>query len=125
MLISLLKNVNVIVYRKNISQTNVKYGNNDPTIELNIATHFQSDANWKIHIHTVNEKACNRLNILLILNISFCCEALIQIYMSFIRSISEYCSKRNADLLEDVQITALSAWMIQELELTPTKLHVL
>ena len=112
------KTINVNFSRKNICHPNVKFGNSGPTIELsNNHTHlglnFQSDTGWKVHIQTAYEKACNRLNILRMLKHSLCREALIKIYMSFIRPILEYgdiiwdnCSERDAALLEDVQVTA-------------------
>ena len=89
------KTINVNFSRKNICHPNVKFGNSGPTIELsNNHTHlglnFQSDTGWKVHIQTAYEKACNRLNILRMLKHSLCREALIKIYMSFIRPILEY-----------------------------------
>ena len=61
----------------------------------------------------VYKKACNRLNILRMLNIPFVVEALMKINTSFIRPILEYrdviwdnCNERIASFSEDVQITA-------------------
>ena len=136
MFISILKKtINVNFTRKNISHQKVNFGNSGPTIELSRANNhahlglnFQSDAgcNWKVHIQTVYEKACNRLNILRMLKHSLCRESLIKFYMSFIRPILEYgdiiwdnCSERDAALLEDVQITV--ARIITGLRITSSR----
>lgn len=81
-------------------------------LNCHITTHFQSDAGWKVHMHTAYEKASNLLNIRMLKH-AICREALIKIYISFIRPILEYgniiwdnCSEKDAALLEDVQITA-------------------
>lgn len=112
------KTINLNFTRKNISHPTIKFGNNGPDITIqnnhvHLGLNFQSDANWKLHIQGIYEKACSRLNMLRMLKHTLCRDALIKIYLSFIRPVLEYgdviwdnCNDRESDLLEDVQITA-------------------
>lgn len=112
------KTVNVNFSRKHFSHPNVKFGLNGPLIEpsnnhTHLGQNFQCDANWKSHIQITYEKACKRLNVLRMLKYSLCRDALIKIYMSFIRPVLEYgdvvwnnCNEKESSLLEEVQITA-------------------
>lgn len=51
---------------KNIPHPTIKFGNNGPDITIqnnhvHLGLNFQSDANWKLHIQGIYEKACSRL----------------------------------------------------------------
>ena len=70
---------NTKYYQVNITKCNVHLGLN-----------FQSDARWNLPIQGTYEKACSRLNVLRMLKRSLCRDALVKIYMSFIRPVLEY-----------------------------------
>lgn len=104
--------------RKNTPHPIIKFGNNGIDVLLSnnhvhLGLNFQSDASWKLHTQGIYEKACSRLNILRMLKHSLCRDALIKIYMSFIRPVLEYgdiiwhnCNFRESTLLGNLQITA-------------------
>lgn len=63
---------------------------------------------WTSHIHTINDKATKKLNIL-IECYKFTRKALVKIYIAFIRPVLKYsdvmwdkCSEKGAKLLEDI-----------------------
>ena len=112
------KTINLNFTRKNINHPIIKFGGNGPEVNItnchvHLGLNFQSDARWNLHIQGTYEKACSRLNVLRMLKRSLCRDALVKIYMSFIRPVLEYgdivwdnCNVRESTILEDIQITA-------------------
>ncbi len=77
------KTINLNFTRKNIPHPTIKFGNNGPDITIqnnhvHLGLNFQSDANWKLHIQGIYEKACSRLNMLRMLKHTLCRDALIK-----------------------------------------------
>lgn len=58
--------------------------------ELEILNNLQYDGGWKLHINSIHEKTCKRLNLLKLVKHTLSRCFLKKIYFSFIRLVLEY-----------------------------------